>query len=87
MLQVDFDETSPSSGNTLSLFVSRDGGRTFGSAKTNSLAGAGTMVSGQRVYWPRLGVAKTFVFKITTSMNAKCILLGAWANVRAAGLQ
>lgn len=86
LLQIDFDETSPSSGNTLSLFVSRDGGRTFGSAKTNSLAGAGTMVSGQRVYWPRLGNAKTFVFKVTTSMAAKFIILGAWANIRAIGL-
>lgn len=81
-LQVDMDETSPSSGNTLNLYVSRDGGRTFGTAKPNSLAGSGTMLSGPRIYWSRLGQAKTFVFKIQTSMNALCVLLGAWANIR-----
>lgn len=81
-LQVDWDEGANSASNTMSLFISRDGGRTFGSAKTNNLAGAGTMISGNRVWYSRLGAAKTWVIKITTSMNALAIILGAWAVTR-----
>lgn len=81
-LQTDWDESSASASNVINLFVSRDGGRTFGSNKPNSLAGAGNTISGPRVWWARLGAAKTFVFMITTTMNAPAILMGAWANVR-----
>ncbi len=81
-LQVDFDEANASAGNVINLFVSRDGGRTFGSAKANSTAGAGSTISGSRVWWARLGAAKIFVFKLTTTMSVPYIVLGAWATVR-----
>lgn len=74
-LQIDFDTTPGASLNTINLFVSRDGGKTYGSAKA---AVPVQDSNGQwRVYWNRLGKAKTFVFKITTSMNNKFIILGA----------
>lgn len=81
-VQVDFDEGAASSSNTLNLYVSRDGGRTFGSAKPNSLAGAGQINGGYRVYWGRLGAAKIFVLKLQTTMNALFVVLGAWVNTR-----
>ncbi len=81
-LQIDFDEANASASNAISLFISRDGGRTFGSAKPNTLAGAGNTISGPRVWWARLGSAKIFVFRITTTMSVPYIVLGAWATVR-----
>ncbi len=81
-LQTDWDEAGNSASNVINLYVSKDGGRTFGSAKANSLAGAGNMISGPRIWWSRLGAAKIFVLKIQTSMNAAPILLGAWAMTR-----
>lgn len=80
-LQVDCD-TQAASGSALSLYVSRDGGQTFGSAKNTTIAGAGAGTAGQRTYWPRLGQAKAFAFKLTTSMNAQFIVLGAFATLR-----
>ncbi len=81
-LQIDFDEAANSVSNTLNLSVSRDGGRTYGSVKSNTLAGSGNTISGPRVWWSRLGAAKAYVFKLTTTMNAKFMVLGAWANMR-----
>lgn len=81
-LQIDLDMNNTTAGNTMNLTVSRDGGRTFGSAKSNNMAGAGATVGGTRIWWSRLGAAKGFVFKLTTTMNAKFLILGAWANMR-----
>jgi len=77
-LQIDFDQTPTSGLNAVNLYVSRDGGNTFGAAKP---AFPVQTSDGQwRCYWPRLGRARTWVFKIQTSMNNKFIILGAWAN-------
>lgn len=82
-LQVDFDQTPGATLSEINLYVSRDGGHTFGSAKA---AYPVQTSDGQwRCYWPRLGRARTWVFKIQTTMNNKFIVLGAWATVRAGG--
>lgn len=77
-LQIDFDQTPGTELSEINLFVSRDGGNTFGTAKP---AMPVQTSDGQwRVYWPRLGRARTWVFQIQTSLNNKFIVLGAWAN-------
>jgi hypothetical protein len=82
-LQIDFDTTPGSTLSQVNLYISRDGGHTFGSA----LAANPVQTSdGQwRCYWNRLGKARTWVFKIETSMNAKVIILGASALIRDGG--
>lgn len=79
-LQIDFDQTPGASLSNVNLYVSRDGGNTFGSAKP---AYPVQTSDGQwRCYWPRLGRARAWVFKIQTTLNNKFIVLGAWAMVR-----
>lgn len=79
-LQIDFDTTPGSTLSQINLYVSRDGGHTFGSAKP---AYPVQTSDGQwRCYWPRLGRARTWVFKIQTALNNQFILLGAWAIAR-----
>lgn len=79
-LQIDFDQTPGSSLSSINLYVSRDGGNTFGSAKP---AYPVQTSDGQwRCYWPRLGRVRTGVFKIQTTLNNKFIVLGAWSNYR-----
>jgi hypothetical protein len=79
-VQIDFDNTPGIGLNAINLYVSRDGGRTYGSAK------AATPVQDAngmwRVYWNRLGYGKDLVLKIQTTMNNKFIILGATANIR-----
>lgn len=76
-LQIDFDQTPGAGLSAVNLYVSKDGGNTFGSAKP---AMPVQTPEGQwRVYWTRLGKARTWVFKIQTSMNSKYIVLGALA--------
>lgn len=82
-VELYFDNTpDTSSSNIINLSISRDGGNTFGTAKPQSAQGAGLTSYGPRIYWNRLGIAKTFVVKLQTSMNAKYIILGATAIVR-----
>lgn len=82
-LQIDFDTTPTVDLANWTLFVSRDGGKTFGSGKPAVVQiDANGSIS---VYWTRLGKAKTFVFKITTNANMKTIILGAWAMIRIGG--
>ena len=79
-LQIDFDQTPGSGLSAVNLYVSRDGGNTYGTAKA---ATPFQTSDGQwRCYWNRLGRARTFVFKITTTINGKFIVLGAWATFR-----
>lgn len=86
-LQIDFDENaiynSGGTANTtaLNLYVSRDGGRTYGAAKPQSLVGSGLTPYGYRVQWQRLGASRNFTYMLQTSMNAQFIILGAWATV------
>lgn len=79
-LQIDFDNAPGLNLAQWSLFVSRDGGRTYGNAKPAIVQqDANNMY---RVYWNRLGVAHAYTFILTTSANMQTIVLGAWANVR-----
>jgi hypothetical protein len=80
-LQIDFDQTPGATLSNVNLYVSRDGGNTFGLAKP--AIPVQTSDGQWRVYWTRLGQARTWVFKITTNMNNKFILLGAWADFTA----
>jgi len=60
-LQVDFDNGAGASLSNWNLYISRDGGRTFGSAKA---AVPQVDANGMyRVYWVRNGSARAFVFK------------------------
>lgn len=79
-LQVDFDNAPGAGLANWNLFVSRDGGRSFGSAKP-----AVPQVDAYgmyRVYWLRLGNARAYVLKLQTNANIQTIILGAWATVR-----
>ncbi len=79
-LQVDFDNTPAASLSNWNLYVSRDGGNTFGSAKAAvPQLDANSMY---RVYWTRLGQSRAFVLKLSTNANMKTIILGAWLNAR-----
>lgn len=78
-LQIDFDTTAGSGLSSWNLFISKDGGHTYGSAIP---ALPQHTSSGYRVYWTRLGVSKTWIFKLQTSMNALPVILGGWANMR-----
>lgn len=80
-LQVDFDQTPGSNLSNVNLYVSRDGGNTFGSAK--AAAPVQTAEGQWRCYWNRLGKARNFVFKISTTLNNKVIVLGAFGAFRA----
>lgn len=77
-IQIDFDNSPGASLADWTLYVSRDGGRTFGAGKPAIVQ---TDANGyQSVYWNRLGIAKCFVFKLTTNANILPIILGAWAT-------
>lgn len=79
-LQVDFDTTPGTALSNWNLSISRNGGYTFGTAKP---AVPQLDVNGMyRVYWTRLGISRSYVFKISTSANMKTIILGAWLNAR-----
>ena len=79
-LQIDFDTSPGASLSNWNLFVSRDGGYTYGSAKP---ASPQQDANGMwRVYWLRLGQAHSNTFKITTNAAMKTIVLGAWAKMR-----
>jgi len=79
-MQVDFDTTPGASLSNWNLYVSRDGGYTYGSAK---VASPQQDANGMwRVYWLRLGQAHAYTFKITTNAQMKTIILGAWAVMR-----
>lgn len=79
-LQVDFDNSPGASLSNWTLYISRDGGRTFGTGKA---AIAQQDANGMyRVYWLRLGQAHAYVCKVVTNANMKTIILGAWANIR-----
>lgn len=80
-LQVDFDQTPGITLNVVNLYVSRDGGYTFGAAKP--AFPVQTSDGEWRCYWPRLGRARTWVFKIETTINDKYIILGAWGTFSA----
>lgn len=79
-LQIDFDQTPGAGLSVVNLYISRDGGNTFGAAKP--AVPVQTSDGQWRVYWPRLGKARNWVFKIVTTINNKFIILGAWMNVR-----
>lgn len=75
-LQID-TETDVGSNLTVTLDVSRDSGHTYVDSYTNTVPSAGG-----RMYWMRLGMTQNaFVFKISTTVNAKFVILGAWADV------
>lgn len=81
-VQIDFDTTPTTDLANWSLFISRNGGNVFGSAK---IAVPQVDSNGMyRVYWNRLGQAHAYGIKIQTSANMKCIILGASALVRGA---
>lgn len=77
-LQIDFDQTPGATLSNINLYVSRDGGYTFGDAKP--AIPVQTSDGEWRCYWTRLGRARSWVFKIETTLNNKVIILGAWGN-------
>lgn len=78
-LQVDFDNSPGPDLSNWTLYVSRDGGRTFGSGKPAVVQQDAWGM--YRVYWGRLGAAHGLVLKLVTSNNMNCTILGAWANI------
>lgn len=82
-LQIDFDQTPGAELSEITLYVSRDGGNTFGVGKP--AIPVQTSDGQWRCYWNRLGRSRTWVLKIVTTMNNKFLILGAWANFRAGG--
>lgn len=79
-LQIDFDNGPGSNLANWNLYVSRDGGRTYGTAKP---AYPQQDSNGMwRVYWPRLGSGRGMTFRLTTSYNMQTIILGAWGTLR-----
>jgi hypothetical protein len=73
-LQIDV-ETDVGSSKTFTLEKSRDGGRTWTTVDTYTIPSGGG-----RIFANRLGSARTWVFRITTTMNAKFIILGFQAE-------
>lgn len=72
-------ESAVASSPEFDLEVSRNAGRTFGTAITKNL---GTTTDyGKRIIYDRLGQCRTCVFRITTTMNAKFMLLGAQIQI------
>lgn len=63
----------------ISLQVSKDGGHTYGSEKWRYLAEIGNYR--KRVRWNRLGISRSFTFKLTISDPIKCVLLDASAEI------
>lgn len=75
-LQID-TEKSIGSNKTITLDVSFDSGHTFSDSYSEIIPDAGG-----RMYWTRLGQTQdAFVFKLSTTMDAKFIVLGAFADV------
>jgi hypothetical protein len=84
-LMLDF-ETGVGNGAapnpTVTINVSRDGGNTFGVAKTKSLGAAASYLT--RVVFNRLGAARDFVVRIVVTDPVKFVISGGSAEVEAA---
>lgn len=74
-IQVDV-ETNVGSSKTFLLEKSTDGGRTWATVSTFTIPS-----SGGRVYATRLGTSRNWMFRISTTTNAKFSLLGVQAEV------
>lgn len=76
-VQIDM-ETGVGSSLEMTLDVSKDSGRTYPSTYTGTIP-----TTGRRLYWSRLGMTQNaFVFKLSTTANAKVVVLGAQAEIR-----
>lgn len=77
-LQIDF-ETAVGTDIDVSLSISTNGGNTFGTAKTRTISSSSTDYD-RRVIWDRLGSHRNITLKLTTSENARIVVLGAEAD-------
>lgn len=75
-MQIDF-ETAVGSNPTVSLATSTNGGHSFSTAIDRTIT---TATSGDRIIWNRLGRGRDFTFRLTTTANAKIVVLGAMAD-------
>ncbi len=77
-LQVDL-ETGVGSSLVINLYTSYDSGRNYTTWDTASTI----PLVGDRLFWTRLGMTQNaFVVKLTTTANAKFVVLGAFAEAR-----
>jgi hypothetical protein len=75
-LQID-TQNDIGSNKTVTMEISYDSGHTFANSYTGTIPDAGG-----RMYWTRLGMTQdAFVIRLTTTMNANFIVLGAWADI------
>ena len=72
-------ESAVAASPEFDLEVSRNGGRTYSTAVTKNLGS--TTDYGKRIIYDRLGQCRSCAFRVTTTMNAKCIILGAQADL------
>lgn len=75
---------TPATSPTISLYVSKDGGNTYGSAKSLTVGASGSYT--QRAYTTKLGTARNWVFKLVVTDAANIMIqnailhgvIGAW---------
>lgn len=81
-LDAEGEDTATNVPPTIDLYISRDGGRTYGAVQTRTFAGTadGTL----RAEWRRLGMARDWVFKLSTAIAKKTVLLNAWIEAEKA---
>ena len=65
----------------INLYLSKDGGYTYGNAHVASLGAEGAYT--KRIKFNRLGMSRDFVGKITTTAAVEVVLLGASAEIEA----
>lgn len=64
---------------TMNLYISRDGGNTYGSANSLTVSSSSTDYA-RRVRFFSLGASHTFTFKFTTTANADVSILGGYGR-------
>lgn len=66
------------SDSSVNLYISRDGGHTYGSQMQHPLVTS--TVARKRLEWRRLGMARDWTFKLETTQAVKLVLIGAYGD-------